>query len=111
MKVEQADFDALDAALDAATQALADKIAALELPAADVQPLLDRRSGAARAGRATGGGGTTRVMMPRWPEQECLHEDTDRLMGGMDGDPIAEYCNDCGAQVLAAPPAVKEPPV
>lgn len=39
--VEQDDLDALDAALDEATAALAAKIDALNLPAAELQPLLD----------------------------------------------------------------------
>jgi ABC-type transporter Mla subunit MlaD len=41
VKVAQEDLDALDRALDDATSSLADKISALELPAAELQPLLD----------------------------------------------------------------------
>lgn len=39
VKIEQGDLDALDSALDAATQSLADKIAALDLPAGDLTAL------------------------------------------------------------------------
>jgi hypothetical protein len=41
VQVNQEDLDALDQALDAATQSLADKIAALNLPEGDVGPLLE----------------------------------------------------------------------
>ena len=41
VQVEQADLDALDVALDAATQAIIDKIAALNLPPAQLQALQD----------------------------------------------------------------------
>jgi len=39
VSVEQGDLDDLDQALDAATQSLSDKIAALNLPAADLSAL------------------------------------------------------------------------
>lgn len=41
VKVESAQLEALDSALDEVATSLADKIAALALPDADLQPLLD----------------------------------------------------------------------
>lgn len=41
-------------------------------------------------------------MTARWPESECLHEDTDEIATLGDDAPIARLCNDCGAQVEQA---------
>lgn len=41
VKVEQDDLNALDVSLDEVATSLSDKIAALQLPTADLQPLLD----------------------------------------------------------------------